>query len=319
MTTEDSSTTAPSPSLHSSSDSQFEVDFRAAASWTTRTYRKTTQSYFLENDATQSVRLNLQHHLVRQRFEGNNFRGIAQDLLDLGASVLDVGCGSGIWLAEMQRDFPEGEYVGMDIQSTEWINAFQQLSGEKIKFVQGDVLQTLPFDDETFDYIHQQNMFAAIPASQWPTVLAEFFRILKPGGYIDLVELEVPDFPNDTPSPRCAEFISGVLSIFSARGINGRIGRDLKSLVESGRLYENIEAVEMLGPLGWTIPGEPDEIGRLWAWDYRRMLESTEVFVSRAFGKTVEEWREDIEVLLPELASLRAGFPIHRVIAQRRM
>ncbi|KAI8800318.1 S-adenosyl-L-methionine-dependent methyltransferase [Cladochytrium replicatum] len=295
---------------------QFQVDFEAAAAFANNEF---SESYFLDHSAVQNVRLNLQHHLVRQRFDGHNYKGIPRDLLELGASVLDVGCGSGIWLAEMQRDFPEGDYVGLDIKITEWASTFQQLSGEKIRLVEADVLQKLPFDDESFDYVHQQNMFGAVPAARWPDVIAEFFRVTKPGGYIDLVEIEIPGFPNDPPTQNLTEVIKVISSIFAARGINSYLGRELRSLVESSHLYEEIETIERLAPLGWTLPGEGEEIGRLWAWDVRRLYEAIGGLATQALGKTVDEWNAIADGFILELAEVKAGLPIYRVFARRRL
>ncbi|KAI8805113.1 S-adenosyl-L-methionine-dependent methyltransferase [Cladochytrium replicatum] len=299
---------------------QIEVDFLAVVNWQSAvSSRSASEAYVLENDDMQNVRLNLQHHLVRQKYDGVNYKGIPLDHLELGASVLDVGCGSGIWLAEMQRDFPEGEYVGLDIQPTEWARAFQQLSGDKIKLVEGDVLRRLPFDDETFDYVHQQNMFTSIPAARWPEIISEFFRVLKPGGYIDLVELEIAHFPNDPPTERSGNFINVVKTIFAARGVNCYLGRELQGLVESSRLFENVECFEKLCALGWTPPGEPEEIGRLWAWDYHRILDGLEGLFSMALSKTHEEWKELTEGVILDFAKTNAALSIYRVVARKRL
>ncbi|KAI8814331.1 S-adenosyl-L-methionine-dependent methyltransferase [Cladochytrium replicatum] len=296
-----------------------EVDIQVAASWSSGPSRRASvKTYTMENDTTQSVRLNLQHHLVRQRYDGQNYRGISQEELERGVKVLDVGCGSGIWLAEMQRDFPKGEYVGLDIQRTEWVEAFQELSGNKITLVEGDVLRKLPFDDQTFDYVHMQNMFAAIPAGRWPDVIAELFRIGKPGAFIDLVEIEVPDFPNEPPTEHCTAFDVLVKKVFSARGINGFMGRELRTVVNSVHLFEEVECIERFAPLGWTPTGESEEIGRLWAWDYRRILDGLGGLFSSAMGKTTVEWNTLVERWMEDFAEVKATMAMYRVVANRR-
>ena len=46
----------------------------------------------------------------------------------------------------------------------------------------------LPFDDASVDFIFQRDMNWGLSESAWLPLVAEFYRILKPGGWIELVE-----------------------------------------------------------------------------------------------------------------------------------
>ncbi|KAI8805652.1 S-adenosyl-L-methionine-dependent methyltransferase [Cladochytrium replicatum] len=287
------------------------VDFHAVADWSTELSSKASkETYMLPNDDTQFARMNLLHHLIRHTFGGVNYKGIDEDMLQLGATVLDIGCGTGIWLAEMQRDFAEGDYVGIDIELTEWAKAFQKLSKDSIRLVEGDVLRPLPFDDETFDYVHQQDMSFAIPTASWSDMMFEFFRVTKPGGIIDLVELQFPEFPNGNRTEAIGVYLDLATSIFNARGANPYIARELHELVDSSKLFEEVECIEDFMPLGWSKDGESSEVGRLWALSYQQLLLGSESIVTAALSSSPPDWKAFVAKLMVDLAEVKAVIPI---------
>ena len=50
-------------------------------------------------------------------------------------------------------------------------------------------ITSLPADwSRTFAYVHQRLLLAALTIDMWKSALAEIFRVLKPGGWVELVE-----------------------------------------------------------------------------------------------------------------------------------
>src|SRR5689334_19795745 len=47
----------------------------------------------------------------------------------------------------------------------------------------------LPFQDQSFDYIHARLLSRGIPTDRWPSVLAEYHRLLRPNGILELFEI----------------------------------------------------------------------------------------------------------------------------------
>ncbi|KAI8808773.1 S-adenosyl-L-methionine-dependent methyltransferase [Cladochytrium replicatum] len=215
------------------------LDPKAAATWTVpdrevsnpydtevRTFHGEKKApYVLPDDVKEGARHNLMHHLVRALWGGPNFVGITDVDLKRGLKILDVGCGSGIWLAEMHRDYPNGEYFGVDLNTSEFAKAFQNIADQKITFVQGNVLERLPFEDNTFDYVHQQRLVLAIPERLWRPVLEELSRVLKPGGVLDIVEIDPMPQHHGSPSKLQMDREELSFKMFMARGINIRIGK----------------------------------------------------------------------------------------------
>jgi SAM-dependent methyltransferase len=55
-----------------------------------------------------------------------------------------------------------------------------------------DVKQPLAFPDASFDLVNERTLYGVIGPGEWPQVLAECQRILRPGGIIRLTEFEWP-------------------------------------------------------------------------------------------------------------------------------
>jgi ubiquinone/menaquinone biosynthesis C-methylase UbiE len=45
-----------------------------------------------------------------------------------------------------------------------------------VEFRQGDILNRLPYDDNTFDYVHQGNMVSVFTTEEWRFVIQELIR-----------------------------------------------------------------------------------------------------------------------------------------------
>ncbi|GCE50885.1 ubiquinone/menaquinone biosynthesis C-methylase UbiE [Thermosporothrix hazakensis] len=148
--------------------------------------------YFFPKDLSEQDRLNFQHYALRFLLKGNYVAPLPEMVRD----ILDVGTGTGIWVREMAKEFPEAKVVGMDIE----IPATARMGAPRnSQFVEGNVLKGLPFQDGAFDFVHQRLLVAAIPGSAWPAVVAELARVTRPGGYVELLEtLDV--FENEGPN-----------------------------------------------------------------------------------------------------------------------
>lgn len=57
-------------------------------------------------------------------------------------------------------------------------------------FLLGNVVQGLHFPDHSFDYIQLRVFVDALRKSEWPLVLKEIQRLLKPGGCAGFFEYE---------------------------------------------------------------------------------------------------------------------------------
>jgi ubiquinone/menaquinone biosynthesis C-methylase UbiE len=96
------------------------------------------------------------------------------------ASILEVGCGKGAFLADIATTFPSATLTGVDI-SEKAIAFARQVTRARIPLQVASIEQA-PFDDETFDLI-----FAHKTLHHWANKqqgLCEAARILKSGGLL---------------------------------------------------------------------------------------------------------------------------------------
>jgi len=102
--------------------------------------------------------------------------------------VLEVGCGTGFMACRISEE-KDCRIVGIDI-SNRMIGIARERAKklsleDKVTFRVADA-KKLPFEDNTFDVVFGQ--FVAILLDK-KEALAEFMRVLKPGGYLGLVEI----------------------------------------------------------------------------------------------------------------------------------
>ncbi|HEX6818049.1 MAG TPA: class I SAM-dependent methyltransferase [Ktedonobacterales bacterium] len=146
------------------------------------------EPYFLAKDDQEINRLDFQHFLFRFALKGNYAAPVTAP-----ANILDVGTGTGRWAMELAALFPQANVIGLDVvpppaDDTPSLGYGLERRPDNYVYVQGNVLEGLPFPDATFDFVHQRLLVAAIPEARWPSVVAELLRVTKPGGWVELLE-----------------------------------------------------------------------------------------------------------------------------------
>ncbi|CAG8699265.1 3829_t:CDS:2, partial [Dentiscutata erythropus] len=140
--------------------------------------------YALPNDEGELDRLHFQHFIIRYIWQSNFSAPIEHILSKSGSKILDVGCGAGSWSFDMANTYPLINVVGLDISP----HQPTQIKPKNFTFITANVLERLPFEDNTFDFVFQRYLASAIPKEKWPDVINELVRVLKPGGYLELCE-----------------------------------------------------------------------------------------------------------------------------------
>lgn len=105
-----------------------------------------------------------------------------------GETVLETGCGTGHCLVELTRGIGEqGKVVGVDISENMLAEA-RKLSPQNMELHQCDAAK-LAFADATFDGIFTSFTLELFDTPELPGVLAEWRRVLKPGGRLVVVAI----------------------------------------------------------------------------------------------------------------------------------
>ncbi len=103
-----------------------------------------------------------------------------------GERILEVAVGTGVMFAEIVRRNENGVTEGIDVSPSMMAKADERMK----KFPKGRYrLQIgsaykLPFDSNTFDLLVNNFMIDLLPEKDFPLILSEFNRVLKPSGRI---------------------------------------------------------------------------------------------------------------------------------------
>ena len=104
--------------------------------------------------------------------------------LEPGMRVLDAGCGT----ANVERFIAEKDHPPIQVDAVDFSASMLERARANcshldfVTFTQGDLNGRLPFEDSTFDRIVSINVLYAL--DDQAAVLAEWLRVLKPGGKI---------------------------------------------------------------------------------------------------------------------------------------
>ncbi|KAH7341466.1 S-adenosyl-L-methionine-dependent methyltransferase [Rhizoctonia solani] len=118
--------------------------------------------------------------------------------------ILDVASGSGIWVIEIAREFPQSRVVGIDLSKPGFLG---QDVPENASFIVADITKRFPFEDASFDVVQMR----IVPSvSERTLIYQEIHRVLRPGGVIQLVELSPPVSRKGTRPPALDEIDQAV-------------------------------------------------------------------------------------------------------------
>jgi ubiquinone/menaquinone biosynthesis C-methylase UbiE len=112
-----------------------------------------------------------------------------------GESVLEVATGTGAQLAELARRNTSGRTVGVELADgmlEETRGRLAREGLERVELHRASALE-LPLEDESFDLVVNGYMLDLLPRNDIPRALAEFRRVLRPGGRLVLSNMTKGD------------------------------------------------------------------------------------------------------------------------------
>ncbi|KAI8095759.1 S-adenosyl-L-methionine-dependent methyltransferase [Thamnidium elegans] len=196
-------------------------------------------AYLLPHDIDECGRLEKQHSAFRYIFQ-KNFWAPVRTQLEEGITVLDSGCGPGSWTLDMAKDFPNSKFHGVDVS-----NVFpDETKPDNCEFIIGNLTETLPFEDNTFDYVHQRLLILGLTNSGWEKCLSELLRVLKPGGYIEIHEPNMKDLFNG--GPLLEQVHIALAEMMESRDIPITIATELKNRVTETGFVNAVETLDFL-------------------------------------------------------------------------
>ncbi len=149
-------------------------------------------TYFVQDRSSKEemYRLHLQDQMLTTSMGGALPE---QSDLTIFHRVLDVGCGTGDWLIDVAKTYPDISFlIGVDISKKMIEYARTQAEAQqvsnRVEFHTMDVLRDLAFPEGYFDLVNQRFGVSYLRTWDWPTILSEYVRVTRPGGVIRITE-----------------------------------------------------------------------------------------------------------------------------------
>ncbi|KAI8885619.1 S-adenosyl-L-methionine-dependent methyltransferase [Backusella circina FSU 941] len=253
-----------------------------------RFHHVTNSAYWFPNDDEEMDRLIGQHFALKTLFGGNISPYVLNNIdLTQNAIVLDVGCGPGTWIMDTATEFPQSQFIGVDM-----CDIFpNNIRPANVSFQVGNVLERLPFQDNTFDFINARLFIVALKKEEWPILMKELYRILKPGGYLQCIECGMLD--------RGSEFIKmagrAFTEIISARGQEPYVAFKLDSLMKNAMFnltyFENKD----------VYLGRPDPLSKEFLWDGYNIFKAVDSVLAQHMGFNLETFPNFLDTLYKEM------------------
>jgi len=107
--------------------------------------------------------------------------------------VLDIGCGTGDWLIEVAKTYPEIELlVGIDASKYIIEYAREQASREgvadRVEFHVADALLIIEFPKHYFDLVNQRLGWSYLRTWDWSNILTKYQYVTQPEGVVRITE-----------------------------------------------------------------------------------------------------------------------------------
>jgi len=141
-------------------------------------------TYMLPVDEEEIKRSELHHRMLQFVFHGKNYVGPVKRTLQFGErrKVLDLGTGAGHWAIDMADEFPGADVIGIDLAPIQSRSVPPNCTFELCDLDQS----IIPYPSGYFDMVHARSMHTGI--RDYPMLLREVARVLRPGGLVLLVE-----------------------------------------------------------------------------------------------------------------------------------
>ncbi|CAG8450229.1 13512_t:CDS:2 [Funneliformis mosseae] len=252
--------------------------------------------------------MHLVHFYYKYIWQGCFSVPLEAKLIEGDVKVLDVGCGAGTWLLDLSTQYMNSKFVGIDIMPIFPV----EIKPENLEFIEGDVLNGLPFDDNTFDFVHQETMGLSWTKDNWPFVISEYIRVTKPGGYIQFSDPDVVTY-----GPILGKFFESMRDVCKLRNVDGHYIKTLDKVLEN---YDEITNVCKDTRDAIMCDAFGGKVGNVW-YDINHMVFTKDEIaegLSAFMNITKEEYFELWSKVEQEAKESRSVTLLHRISCQKK-
>lgn len=256
------------------------------------------------NDDEKKVWFEDDHYFVRHMWQ-SNFSSPIESLLKRGGSkILDVGCGTGTWLLEVAKDYPNNTFIGVDVEPK-----FPTRHSDNIKFYQMDLLEGLPFQDNTFDLVFARLVGDSFTEIEWQEkILRELIRLTKPGCWVEIMQ-------SDSRFSRCGRNLEKWNNaIIESINTDGSICENFETWLLNENQFSKVQHEVAVVPFGtWA-----NKIGEFGISYIRHLSFKMKKQLCKKLNMTEEEYDEMMKMVEKEYNENMTYKTFHRFIAQKK-
>lgn len=143
-------------------------------------------------------------------------------------SILDCGCGPGSITCDFAGIVNQGSVIGIDL-SPEIIDQAKSLADSRglrnVTFQPANILEGLPFSDNTFDVVYCHQFLLHIPEPV--RALKEIYRVCKPSGLVACREADLEGLIIYPMTPGFQKFWDAYCQMVTSNGASMQAGRQV--------------------------------------------------------------------------------------------
>ncbi|KAH8113562.1 S-adenosyl-L-methionine-dependent methyltransferase [Phellopilus nigrolimitatus] len=264
-------------------------------------------NYVLPSDEQEAARLKLQHDILKVAFEGRIILTPVNS--QTGYFVLDSGVGPGAWLLDAASELSSSAILhGIDIDS----RLFPRSHPSNASFSVNSIVSLPVHWSNKFDIVHQRLLVAALKRSEWRQALDQIYRVLCPGGWVQLGE--VGTWHGGPVTEKHARMLR---ALFESRELLLEVSTDIPDLLRAAK-FVNVRVEKRTIPLGsWAGKYGTDARD-----DFMGIFRGMKTPILNSGGLGFVETEEAFDCLLDELEkewdnTRGAEFDFHIICAQK--
>ncbi|KAL8900978.1 MAG: hypothetical protein Q9192_000801 [Flavoplaca navasiana] len=265
-------------------------------------------------DEDEADRLEAQHRVCNIVFDGRLFFPPVGPI----RSVLDCGYGAASWAAEVAENDPDCTVIGVDI------SLHMKPDDLPDNFIPqlDDINRPFTFDANSFDFVHSRFVAGGINRNRWETYLQDIKKILRPGCWVQMVELY----------PMCQSDNGSITDSHALRRWSHTYSRSIDEVKDpraplrlgamlAGAGFTDIETKMIPLPLcAWGEDARQRRVGQANRDNIQRLLSSFAIFpFTRRLGMSIEVVHNLIDRARVDAANaqLKPYFPLYVGIGRK--